>query len=108
MDLERLGALPPLLGRKADLLGRVVRQIGARRPGDQDRRPSDADLVAVAEHRLDDPATVDLGAVEAVQIADSNAVGAGEDLGVDARHGGLVELDVGVRAAADDQLLAGP
>ena len=80
----------------------------ACRAGDDDHDPSDADLVSGAQRRFGDAAAVDARSVEALEIADPHVAVVAEDLGVGARHGGLVDLNVGVAAAAYDQRLSGP
>src|SRR2546423_2723741 len=60
----------------------------------------DLDLVAVAQQRLLDQVAVDIGAVEAADVAHQEALRGARELGVPARDGHVVQEDVAVGAAA--------
>src|SRR5262249_40024711 len=68
---------------------------------------ADADDVAGAEGVLGDALAVDPGAGGALAVLDDDGVALEEDLAVDARGGRVVELGLGVLAAADQQRRAG-
>src|SRR3954469_11712571 len=66
----------------------------------------DDDLVAVAQHAPLDALAVDEHAVEAPVVEDPHAIGLAHDQRVPARHGRVVEADVGREAATDPRPLA--
>src|SRR3954453_14961154 len=66
----------------------------------------DDDLVAVAQHAPLDALAVDEHAVEAPVVQDPHAIGLAHDQRVPARHGRVVEPDVGREAATDPRPLA--
>ncbi len=65
----------------------------------------DGDLVVVAQVGRADVVAVELRAPAALQILDHELVGQSRDLGVLPRDGGVLQVDVGGGAAADDAQL---
>src|SRR5918995_3938125 len=64
---------------------------------------ADADPVAIVERRLAHPLPVDIDAVQAPVVEQHGASAAMGQHGVAARHGRILELDVGCGAAPDVQ-----
>src|SRR4051794_302982 len=61
---------------------------------------ADLHLVAVRQLQLVDPVAVHIGAVQAADVADLDALRVAAELGVPARDGDVVEEDVAVRVPA--------
>src|SRR3954462_11311628 len=91
------GRLPRLTGA-GQLLLDGLEEVQAIAPDD--------DLVAVAQHAPLDALSVDEHAVEAPVVEDPHAIGLAHDQRVPARHGRVVEPDVGREAATDPRPLA--
>src|SRR5690349_17352742 len=72
------------------------------RGAEEELEPADRDAVAVVEHLLRDPAPIHVGAVGALQVVQRVAAEPESDLGVLARHASVVEHDVVLRIAADE------
>ena len=92
---------------------RAVAGAGCKRMPEIDRHidevqvvAADHDLVAVGERAPLDPLAVDEHAVEAAVVEHAQAVRLADDQRVAARHGRVVEADVGGQAAADPRPLA--
>ena len=94
---RRVGGGPARWGRPRSLTAQ--RQVG-------ELVLADLQLVAVLEAVRLDPAAVHVGPVERAEVVDVEAVAAPHQQRVVARHGHVVEEDVGVGAPADRPALA--
>ena len=67
---------------------------------------SDHDLVVVGQRAPFDPLAVDEHAVEAAVVEHAQPIGLAHDQRVPARHGWVIEADIGGQAATDPRPLA--
>ena len=110
LALERLDEVAPVedlreavdRGEPVDLL--VVRVLDVVAGEELEDAAADLDEVAVAQHVLVDHLVVDVGAVGRPHVAQHDRVAGVDDLAVVARHRFLIDLDVGLRRPADDDL----